>query len=173
VWLWVIFPHPPFLFWVYLYIMKLIITEQQHRLLIEQKVKGERVVPGKFVVHKSNPIFRDSISSSGLKPSLGDCYLIYADSNYEEDEECVPAIFATDSLVKKELFDSTYDDDIWVINTEVANVVWYKDAYFDFGDYRHIVTFEPIPANALTLVYKGTGDSDLDSIDYGDEILSW
>ena len=137
--------------------MKIVITELQYKKLQEQRVKGEEITPGKYVVHSSNPSNRDNISTTGLQVSLGECYLIYADSNYGEDDECVPAIFATNSIKKKDLFDSTYDDDIWVIDTERANVQWYKDAHFDGGNTKHIVTFENIPVDAIRLIYKGTG----------------
>ena len=137
--------------------MKIVITELQYKKLQEQRVKGEEITPGKYVVHSSNPSNRENISTTGLQTSLGECYLIYADSNYGEDDECVPAIFATNSIKKKDLFDSTYDDDIWVIDTERANVQWYKDAHFDGGDTKHIVTFENIPVDAIRLIYKGTG----------------
>jgi hypothetical protein len=138
--------------------MKIIITELQYKLLQEQRVKGEEVTPGKYVVHASSRENRDSISEYGIRAVLGECYMIYADSNYDEDDECVPAVFATDSLKKKDMFDSTYDDDIWVIDTERAGVQWYKDAHFDGGDYKHhIVTFEDIPVDAIRLIYKGTG----------------
>jgi hypothetical protein len=137
--------------------MKIVITELQYKKLQEQRVKGEEITPGKYVVHSSNPSNRDNISTTGLQVSLGECYLIYADSNYGEDDECVPAIFATNSIKKKDLFDSTYDDDIWVIDTERANVQWYKDAHFDGGNTKHIVTFEDIPVDAIRLIYKGTG----------------
>jgi hypothetical protein len=137
--------------------MKIVITELQYKKLQEQRVKGEEITPGKYVVHSSNPSNRDNISTTGLQVSLGECYLIYADSNYGEDDECVPAIFATNSIKKKDLFDSTYDDDIWVIDTERANVQWYKDAHFDGGNTKHIVTFEDIPVDAIRLIYEGTG----------------
>ena len=137
--------------------MKIVITESQYKKLQEQRVKGDEITPDKYVVHSSNPSNRENISTMGLQTSLGECYLIYADSNYGEDDECVPAIFATNSVKKKELFDSTYDDDVWVIDTERANVQWYKDAHFDGGDTKHIVTFEDIPVDAIRLIYKGTG----------------
>jgi len=111
--------------------------------------------PGKFVVHKSNPVWRDNIEQTGLQTSVGDCY-----QGHVGDEKCRPAIFATDSLDKKQMFDSTYDDDIWVINTECAGVTWYKDRHFDNGYYKyHIVTFENIPPECLRLLHKGTGKS--------------
>ena len=137
--------------------MKIIITETQYKRLQEQKVKGEEITPDKYVIHSSNPSNRENISITGLQTSLGECYMIYADSNYGEDEECVPAIFATNSIKKKDMFDSTYDDDIWVIDTERAGVQWYRDAHFEGGDYKHIVTFEDIPVDAVKLIYKGSG----------------
>jgi hypothetical protein len=60
---------------------------------------------------------------------------------------------------KKYRFDSTYDDDVWLINTECANVKWYRDKHFDFGPYKHIVTFENISPECIKLIYKGTGKS--------------
>lgn len=143
--------------------MKIIITESQYKKLQEQRVKGEEITPDKYVVHTSNPFNRDSIKEYGIRAVLGECYLIYADSNYGEEDECVPAVFATNSIKKKDLFDSTYDDDIWVIDTERAGVQWYKDAHFEGGDYKHIVTFEDIPVDAIRLIYKGTGGDTLDS----------
>ncbi len=77
--------------------------------------------------------------------------------------KCKPAIFATNSTNKRAWFDSTYDDDIWEINTEmIPDVMWYKDRHYDTR-LKHIVTFQDIPLNALTLKYKGEsiGDSTL------------
>jgi hypothetical protein len=136
--------------------MKIIITELQYKLLQEQRVKGEEITPGKYVVHASNKSNRDSIMDYGIRAVLGDCYLTHAASEYSDNEECVPAVFATNSLKKKDMFDSTYDDDIWVIDTEKSNVQWYKDAHFD-DSYKHIVTFDDIPRDSIKLIHKGTG----------------
>ena len=117
---------------------------------------GEEYIPGRVVVHKSNPVWREDIELTGLQVSVGDCY----QSHIGDDVECRPAIFATDSLEKKDQFDSTYDDDIWLIDTKCASVTWYKDKHFEFGDYqKHIVTFENIPPECLKLIYKGSGKS--------------
>lgn len=137
-------------------IMKIKITESQYVRLQEQKVKGEEITPGKYVVHSSNKSNRDSIMDYGIRTGLGDCYLTHAASEYSDEEECVPAVFATNSLKKRDMFDSTYDDDIWVIDTERANVQWYKDAHFD-DKYKHIVTFDDIPRDSIKLIHKGTG----------------
>ena len=115
---------------------------------------GDEYTPGKFVVHKSNPIWRENIELTGLQTYVGDCYQQHVGG----DVECKPSIFATDSLDKKQMFDSTYDDDIWVINTECAGVTWYKDKHFEGGDYKHhIVTFDNISPDCLRLIHKGSG----------------
>lgn len=117
---------------------------------------SDEYTPGKFIVHKSSPVWRENIELTGLQTSVGDCYQQHVGG----DEECKESIFATDSLDEKEMFDSTYDDDIWVIDTECAGVTWYKDKHFDGGDYKHhIVTFENISPNCIKLIHKGTGKS--------------
>lgn len=114
---------------------------------------GKKHKPSEIVFHKSSPKWRDDILQLGLKTSVGDCYMTYVG----EEEQCIPAIFATDSENKENLFDSTYDDDIWAIDTKVADVKWFKDKHFQGN--HHIVTFENITPNAIKLVYKGTGRS--------------
>ena len=117
---------------------------------------GDEYTPGKFVVHKSVPAWRENIELTGLQVSVGDCY----QGHVGGDVDCQEAIFATDSMEEKYMFDSTYDDDTWLIDTECAGVTWYKDKHFEGGDYKyHIVTFQNIPANCLKLIHKGTGKS--------------
>ena len=114
---------------------------------------GKEITPNKVVIHKSNPKFRDRISNEGLKASAGECYKIYAGYG----EKCIPAIFATNSINKRAWFDSTYDDDVWAINTElIPNVKWYKDRHFESSK-KHIVTFDNIPSEAIELMREGTG----------------
>lgn len=116
---------------------------------------GKEYTPGRFVVHKSAPTWRDSIKNLGLTATVGDCYQEHVGG----DVDCQEAIFATDSMKKKYWFDSTYDDDTWLIDTECAGVTWYKDRHFEDSYYKyHIVTFEDIPANCLKLIHKGTGE---------------
>ena len=114
---------------------------------------GKEITPNKIVIHKSNPKFRDRISNEGLKAIAGECYKIYAGYG----EKCIPAIFATNSTNKRAWFDSTYDDDVWTINTElIPNVKWYKDRHFESSK-KHIVTFDNIPPEAIELMREGTG----------------
>ena len=129
----------------------------------EYSPAGEVHKPSKFVYHKSAPSVRDNILKTGLLVSVGDCYKTYS-QNFTE-EECTPAIFATDSENEKKWFYSTWDDDVWRINTEIAGVRWYKDNHFEdyeegrpiFSNNKHIVTFEDIKPESLKLIYKGTG----------------
>jgi len=117
---------------------------------------GRDYEPGKYVAHKSSPVWRDNIELTGLQTSVGDCYRQFVGG----DVPCKESIFATDSVNKDDMFDSTYDDDIWIIDTECAGVEWYKDRHFDDGDYqKHIVTFNNISPDCIKLIHKGTGRS--------------
>jgi hypothetical protein len=133
------------------------LRESIRRILREEfySPQGQEYTPDKFVVHKSNPVWRKNIKDNGLQVSVGDCYQIHVGG----DVECKKAIFATDSLNDREHFYSTYDDDTWLINTECANVTWYSDLHFDGVGNKHIVTFENIPPDCIKLIHKGTGKS--------------
>jgi hypothetical protein len=73
--------------------------------------------------------------------------------------KCIPAIFATNSTNKRAWFDSTYDDDVWAIDTEmIPDVKWYKDRHFE-STKKHIVTFENILPKAIELIHEGNGRS--------------
>lgn len=112
------------------------------------------VIPDKYVYHTSNPIFRDKISKEGLIPK-GKSETWLSDTNIDGD-----VIFAVNSNNKKDLWDSTYDDDIYEIDTTNINNKWYNDPNFDLEDKR-IITFEKIPLNSIKLIYKGTGSDTL------------
>jgi hypothetical protein len=135
------------------------LQESIRRILKEElhSPAGDKYKPNKYVVHKSAPHWRENIELMGLQTSVGDCYQIYVGG----DVKCKKAIFATDSLNDKDMFDSTYDDDIWIIDTECAGVSWFKDThYFKQGDNNyHIVTFKNISPDCLELIHKGTGKS--------------
>ena len=119
----------------------------------EYSPSGKEVTPKEKVYHQSNPIFRNKIEEQGLKVRAGECYKIYVGYG----EKCIPAIFATNSSNKRAWFDSTYDDDVWEIDTtKIPNVKWFKDRHFDSRS-KHIVTFENIPRDAIKLIYEGSG----------------
>ena len=133
------------------------LQETIRRILREETYSpaGDEYVPYRIVVHKSNPVWRENIELTGLQVSVGECYQLHVGG----DIECKEAIFATDSLKNMDMFQSSYDDDIWLINTECANVKWYRDKHFEGGPYKHIVTFENISPECIKLIYKGTGKS--------------
>ena len=106
--------------------------------------------------HKSPPTFRKSIKSNGLIPRIGDSYQLYYGDSPHLKQHTKPCIFATNNP-DKDFYDSTYDDDIWEINQEIAGVEWELDPAFD--DENYVRTFDKIKPEALTLVYKGTGES--------------
>ena len=136
------------------------LQENIRRILREEDYSpaGKEVTPNNIVIHKSNPMYRDKIMENGLKARAGECYKIYVGYGVK----CKPAIFATNSTNKRAWFDSTYDDDVWEINTEmIPDVKWYKDRHYESRS-KHIVTFQDIPKEAITLKYKGTGSGDVE-----------
>lgn len=124
--------------------------------IFEKKFNQELVKVGNFVYHSSNPINRKSISEKGLLPKKGEQRL--SDPNFKYGK----AIFATNSKNKRNWFDSTYDDDVFRIDTSKINNIWYEDKnmYSEFQN-LHILTFEPIPPEAIELIYKGSGNDKL------------
>jgi hypothetical protein len=139
------------------------LKESIRRILREETYSpaGDEYTPGRYVAHKSPPQWRKNIKLTGLQVSVGECYENHTMGLYGEwYTECQPAIFATDSLNEEDMFDSTYNDDTWLIDTECAGVTWYIDAHFEFNDHNHhIVTFEDISPDCLKLIHKGTGKS--------------
>lgn len=101
------------------------------------------------IYHKSNPIFRDKIEVEGLLPMKGDSYMLHS----PEDTEPA-AIFGY--YGDMEYYDSTYDDDIWLIDLTKVNNEFFIDN--EVGEYA-VVTYVGIPREAILLIYKGTGKS--------------
>ena len=109
------------------------------------------VEPNKYLYHTSNPIFRDNIAKEGLIPK-GKSEAWLSDTKIDGE-----VIFAVNSDDKEDWFDSTYDDDIYRIDTSKLENKWYVDPNFDLEDDR-IITFERIPIGSIELIYKGTGE---------------
>jgi hypothetical protein len=109
------------------------------------------VIPNKYVYHTSNSIFRDNIAKEGLIPK-GKSEAWLSDTKIDGK-----VIFAVNSDNKKDWFDSTYDDDIYRIDTTNLKNKWYVDPNFDLEDKR-IITFKRIPLSSIELIYKGTGE---------------
>jgi len=111
----------------------------------------ERVKTNRFVYHTSNPMFRDKISREGLIPKeKSEAWL--SDTNIDGE-----VIFAVNSDNRKDWWDSTYDDDIYRIDTTGLKNIWYVDPNFKAADKR-IITFEDIPLKSIRLIYKGSGN---------------
>lgn len=120
------------------------------RVLSESVFDGglQGVEPGRYVYHTSNPIFRDMISKQGLIPKeRSEAWL----TGTKIDGK---VIFAVNSDDPSDWWDSTYDDDIYRINTSGLNNKWYVDPNFDLEDKR-IITFERIPLDSIELIKKG------------------
>lgn len=109
--------------------------------------------PLKTIYHRSNPMFRKLIDKQGLQPK-GKSEAWLSDTNINGN-----VIFATNSANVDDLFDSGYDDDIYKIDTTKLSNTWYKDPNFVNTNNKHMITFDPIPRSAITLVYKGSGES--------------
>jgi hypothetical protein len=91
--------------------------------------------------HTANPRNRESIMTNGLIPGVGN-QLLNNDSN-----EYVPSIY-----VSYKPWDSTYDDDIWEIDTSKINNEFVVDN--NMPD-KAIVTFTKINPIALKLIHEG------------------
>ena len=143
--------------------------------LLKEGLENSNLTPiivNKFVYHKSNPLFRGEIEKNGLIPK-GKSETWLSDTPIEGK-----VIFATNSDNKNDWFDSTYDDDIYQIDTTTLKNKWFADPNFIKKDewvsyngkkvklptnnveYKHIITFEPIPLSTIKLIYKGTGKSE-------------
>jgi hypothetical protein len=119
--------------------------------LYESNNHLEEVKPGRYVYHSSNPMFRDKIAREGLIPQgRSEAWLTTTKIDGK-------VIFAVNSENKKDWWDSTYDDDMYRIDTTNLKNTWYNDPNFKVQDKR-IITFEAIPLNAIKLIYKGTGE---------------
>lgn len=119
---------------------------------IEFSEKLTKIVPNRYVYHKSNPHFRNEISKMGLIPK-GKSETWLSDTKIDGK-----VIFATNSGNPDDWFDSTWDDDIYKIDTRELENKWFKDPNFPNGSH-HIITPDPIPNSAIELIYKGSGES--------------
>ena len=82
----------------------------------------------KYVYHISNPKFREEIAKSGLTPK-GKSETWLSDTKIDGS-----VVFATNSDDKNEWFDSTYDDDIYQIDTTKTPNKWFQDPNFSPGE---------------------------------------
>lgn len=125
--------------------------------------RGKEINVDRFLIHKSMPENRENILKNGLRCKIGDRYQIDNNSNTKDR---LPAIFCTNSMNKKDWFGTDWDEDIWRIDTTlIPNIKWYKDKMFSFNKsgfpfpfmYKHVVTINDIPSQAIELIHKGSG----------------
>jgi predicted metal-dependent HD superfamily phosphohydrolase len=108
------------------------------------------VKSNKFVYHSSNPYYRESILKEGLIPKgKSETWL----SNTKIDDK---VIFVSNSDDKNKWFNSTYDDDIYKIDTTGLKNKFFLDPNFNSDLY--LITYDPIPLENIKLIYKGTGN---------------
>ena len=107
----------------------------------------------RYLYHVSNPKFRGAIALEGLVPqSKSEAWL--SDTPIEGE-----ALFVTNSEDPK-LYDSTYDDDIYRIDTKVLeSIKWQPDPNFGTDQDVYLYTVQSIPLTAIEIIYKGTGKS--------------
>lgn len=131
--------------------MKKLIRETIKEFLKENyNSKLIQVKPNKYVYHTSNPIFRDKISKEGLIPK-GKSESWLSDTKIDGE-----VIFVVNSNKEGYRFNSTYDDDIYRIDTTKLNNKWYNDPNFGLDSsnvklplYINLITFKGILSNVI------------------------
>lgn len=116
---------------------------------INESYSYHEVIPNRYVYHTSNPHFRDKIAKEGLIPKgKSESWL----SDTKIDGKVIFVVNSNDEYV----WDSTYDDDVYRIDTNGLGNKWYNDPNFG-RDGIHLITFDSIPVSAIELVYSGSG----------------
>lgn len=116
---------------------------------INESYSYHEVIPNRYVYHTSNPHFRDKIAKEGLIPKgKSESWL----SDTKIGGKVIFVVNSNDEYV----WDSTYDDDVYRIDTNGLGNKWYNDPNFG-RDGIHLVTFDSIPVSAIELVYSGSG----------------
>ena len=121
------------------------------QFLFEDKKDLIPIIPNRFVYHTSNSYYRKKILKQGLIPK-GKSETWLEDTPIEGK-----VIFAVNSTKP---WNSTYNDDIYKIDTSKINNKWFKDPNFLWQkNSKEIFTFEPISLEAIELIQEGTGET--------------
>jgi hypothetical protein len=108
-----------------------------------------------LLYHKSNPANRKSIQLHGLIPQVGDSYK----AHWDDRDDLAPLVFLYDvKKIRGGEYDTTYDDDIYRIDMSKLDEKYIAkdpDSWMK-GCFTYSA---PIPPDAITLIYKGTGKS--------------
>jgi hypothetical protein len=116
--------------------------------LFENNNKLFPVEVGKYLYHGTSPYNRKNILKNGFILKT-DRYNRPVGDGYED------AIFATNSDNEKNWYFTTKEHkDIWRIDTSKIKNVWYRDQNMLRANHFHVVTYEPIPPEALELLHK-------------------
>lgn len=122
---------------------------------IVQESKSPKLKLNRYLYHSSNTSNRKRIKKNGIVPYRGVQWL--GDTDIDGN-----AVFATNSENKQDWFDSTWDDDIWRIDTKkLKGIQWFLDPNTDNGVW--VYTKQAIPREAIELVKVGTGEDLLES----------
>lgn len=114
-------------------------------------------VKNKFLYHTSNPQNRKSIKNVGLMPGYGESsYFHHSEGEY---------VFLIPAKTVKQLFYTTYDDDVWQVSMEGLDQEFYIDDAMPETS-KAVFTKVNIPASYLTLIHEGSGE---DLIGEGDD----
>lgn len=125
-----------------------IIKKTINRIMLESNIQH---CP-KFLYHKSPYLARKEILKQGLIPQVGASY----QAHWEGEENLTPYIFLYDhETIENGEYDSTYDDDIWQIDTSQLDLSHlFPDPDEDMvGCLAYDL---PIPPKAMKLIYKGS-----------------
>ena len=102
--------------------------------------------------HKSPYLVRKEILKQGLIPQVGASY----QAHWEDKDNLTPYIFLYDhETIENGEYDSTYDDDIWQIDTSQLDL---SHLFTDPDeDMVGCLAYDlPIPTKAIKLVYRGS-----------------
>lgn len=114
-------------------------------------INENRIHIPKYLFHKSSYSIRNKILNDGLKATVGASTDIHSG-----DKNLQPGVFLFDG--NKKVYDSTYDDDIWVIDTSKLDKTKFIKDYdeFMYKTFGSVVYTEDISKTKIELIYKGS-----------------
>lgn len=114
-------------------------------------INENRIHIPKYLFHKSPFSIRNKILNEGLKATVGASTDIHSGH-----KNLQPGVFLFDG--NKQVYDSTYDDDIWVIDTSKLDKTKFIKDYdeFMYKTFGSVVYTEDISKTNIELIYKGS-----------------
>lgn len=123
-------------------------------------INENRIYIPKYLFHKSSYLIRNKILNEGLKANIGASTFIHSGHKNLQS-----GVFLFDA--NKEVYDSTYDDDIWVIDTSKLDKSKFIKDYdeYMYETFGSVVYTEDISKSNIKLIYKGSKkDSNVKSL---------